>query len=109
MVPGACNYDCVGNADDTVGCGYPYKIQVFSTNFLPILCSQTSDPDGQKVASGFTRGISSYANTPATYVAGETPATCAEWKSVSLDKSGLDPGFVDPVKGSTNMISKIEL
>ena len=48
-------------------------------------------------------GISSYANTPATYFAGEIPSECAEWNNAALDKSGLDAGFIDPVKGSTNM------
>ena len=52
-------------------------------------------------------GISSYANTPTTYFGGEIPSECAEWNYAALDKSGLDAGFIDPVKGSTNMVSKL--
>ena len=94
----------MGNADDTVGCGLPYKIQVFSTLFTPILCSQTSDPDGQKVASTFNGAIYAYANQPATYAPAEKPSDCANWDNA--DKSGLGTGFNSPVKGSTNKFSK---
>ena len=98
LVPGACNYDCVGpNAvDDTVQCGFSYKIQVFSTGFGQVLCSQTSDPDGQKVAATYSGPISSYANNEATYSPNEIPFNCVNWNDANLDRTGLDPGFVDP-------------
>ena len=97
LVPSACNYDCVDNAaDDTVQCGFSYKMQVFSTPFVQILCSQTSDPDGQKVAVAYPGPISSYANNEVTYSPGETPFDCVNWNDANLDKSGLDPGFTNP-------------
>ena len=96
MIPGACNYDCA--TDSTVDCGFSYKMQVFSTTFAQTLCSQTSDPDGQKVAASFTGPISSYANNEATYSPGETPFECVNWNDANLDKTGLDPGFVDPTE-----------
>ena len=97
LVPSACNYDCVDNAaDDTVQCGFSYKMQVFSTPFVQILCSQTSDPDGQKVAVAYPGPISSYANNEVTYSPGETPFDCVNWNDANLDKSGLDPGFNNP-------------
>ena len=97
LVPSACNYDCVDNAaDDTVQCGFSYKMQVFSTPFVQILCSQTSDPDGQKVAAAYSGPISSYANNEVTYSPGETPFDCVNWNDANLDKSGLDPGFTNP-------------
>ena len=99
LVPGACNYDCVGPdaaADDTVQCGFSYKMKVFSTPFEQSLCSQTSDPDGQKVAAAYSGPISSYANNEVTYSPGETPFDCVNWNDANLDKSGLDAGFNDP-------------
>ena len=89
LVPGACNYDCA--TDSTVDCGFSYKMQVFSTTFVQTLCSQTSDPDGQKVPAAYTGPISSYANDEATYSPGETPLECVNWNDAMLDRSGLDP------------------